>query len=131
MRSKGLGWAYAIRLTTEGGSAKRSRQRTFTRFCNPKAFLVASIALTASLCLSTRSALRAPLERASKLRAPVPANRSSTSAPPNPLLVSNAEARPSRTRSDVGRVVWPTGPLNRLPFSDPLIILIVDAKTVL
>ena len=62
---------------------------------------------------STRTAILAPRERASRPSAPVPANRSRTDAssvlPPRMLKIA------SRTRSAVGRTACPLGVRSRLP----------------
>src|SRR5262245_62330912 len=69
---------------------------------------------------STKTALAAPRERASRPSAPVPAKRSSTSAPSTgPMRLKTA----SRTRSPVGRTSSPLGAKIRAPLREPAIIL--------
>ena len=58
----------------------------------------------------------APRESASMPSAPVPANRSSTRAPPTSPSIANSA---SRTRSEVGRVARPRGAFSRRPPSVP------------
>src|SRR6185503_3214602 len=69
---------------------------------------------------STKTALAAPRDRASRPRAPVPAKRSSTAAPSTgPMRLKTA----SRTRSPVGRTSRPLGANIRAPLREPAMIL--------
>jgi len=67
---------------------------------------------------STNTTPSAPREYASRPKAPVPANRSSTRSP---STLPSAEKRDSRTRSVVGRTPSGTFPSD-LPPNDPLMI---------
>lgn len=66
---------------------------------------------------STRTAREAPRDRASKASAPVPANRSSTRAPP--VLSPRISNIASLTRSAVGLTARPPGVRIRLPRHTP------------
>src|SRR6478672_11033302 len=79
-----------------------------------------SIVRRASRSFSTKTALAAPRESASRPIAPEPANRSSTEAPSTgPIRLKAA----SRARSAVGRVSCPFGAKIRAPLFDPAMIL--------
>src|SRR6266700_3864839 len=74
----------------------------------------------ASRWISTKSALTAPRESASRPSAPEPANRSSTRAPRSGRW--RMENHASRTRSPVGRTASPAGVFKRRPLNSPAII---------
>src|SRR5205823_4096913 len=82
--------------------------------------------LAAAGAESTNRARVAPRDRASIPMAPVPANRSRTSAAAtrSPRL----EKRPSRARSDMGRVPAGTG-ARRTPLAEPPMILIAWGRS--
>src|SRR3954447_10725767 len=80
----------------------------------------ARIAAIARGSESTKTAVLAPLDRASRPRAPEPAKRSRTRAwSRSPRIEKSA----SRTRSEVGRVPRPRGALRRRPPRGPATIL--------
>src|SRR6266498_5320041 len=93
-----------------------------TEACSPSLvrWRFCSIALTAWGAESRNNALPAPRERASIPMAPVPANRSSTRAPST--RAPRLEKRPSRARSETGRVPAGTG-ASRVPLAVPATIL--------
>src|SRR5213594_1568497 len=74
----------------------------------------------ASRWISTKSALTAPRESASRPSAPEPANRSRTRAPRSGRW--RMENHASRTRSPVGRTASPAGVFKRRPLNSPAII---------
>jgi hypothetical protein len=69
----------------------------------------------------------APLLRASKPKAPVPAYRSSTAVPATAFLESNELNMLSRMRSEVGRVLF-AGETSFLEPTRPPIILVMSGK---
>ena len=68
---------------------------------------------------STKVAFEAPLDRASMPNAPLPANRSRTTASSTASRLASMENMASRTRSLVGRVVRPSGARNVPPTGGP------------
>src|SRR5664280_169074 len=101
-------------------SATRASERRTRAFgaASPSEARFARSARSASASRSTNTALAAPRESASMPRPPLPANRSSTFAPPTSSSIANSA---SRTRSDVGRVTRPLGAWICLPPRSPAI----------
>src|SRR5215475_14107033 len=84
------------------------------------------MARSASRSLSTKTALAAPLESASRPMAPEPAKRSTTVAPSTgPIRLKAA----SRARSEAGRVSCPFGAKIRAPLLEPAMILTDVSRT--
>src|SRR5205823_1134152 len=106
-------------------SAKRSASARWiaARSSTLSVFTFALRVASAKRCSSTKSALAAPRDSASKPSAPEPANRSSTRA----LGIERCriENHASRTRSAVGRTLSVAGVLRRRPLNSPAIIRIM------
>src|SRR5438105_5702073 len=108
-------------------SAKRSASARWiaARSSTSSVLTLALSVARAKRCSSTKSALAAPRDSASKPSAPEPANRSSTRAP----LIERCrmENHASRTRSAVGRTLSVAGVLSRRPLNSPAIIRTMPA----
>src|SRR3989475_1119326 len=107
------GWSSSANL-------RASTRCTAVRSSTLRSVMLALSDDNASRWISTKSALTAPRESASKPSAPEPANRSSTRAPRNGRW--RMENHASRTRSPVGRTVSPAGVFKRRPLNSPAMI---------
>src|SRR6266566_5049812 len=96
---------------------RASRRWMVVRSATLSVFTLARSATRAARCSSTKSAVAAPRDSASRPRAPDPANRSSTRAPrmERCRMLNHA----SRTRSAVGRILSVAGVLRRRPLNSP------------
>src|SRR6266480_3951626 len=107
------GWSSSANL-------RASTRCTTVRSSTLRSVMLALSDDNASRWISTKSALTAPRESASRPSAPEPANRSSTRAPRSGRW--RMENHASRTRSPVGRTASPDGVLRRRPLKSPAII---------
>src|SRR5256884_1231167 len=106
-------------------SAKRSASARWiaARSSSLSVFTFALRVASAKRCSSTKSALAAPRDNASKPSAPEPANRSSTRAPS--IERCRIENHASRTRSAVGRTLSVAGVWSRRPLNSPAMMRIM------
>src|SRR5438876_1217471 len=107
------------------GCSSSAYLRASTRWTTVRSSTLRSVMLAlsddnASRWISTKSALTAPRDSASRPSAPEPANRSSTRAPRSGRW--RMENHASRTRSPVGRTLSPDGVFKRRPLNSPAII---------
>src|SRR5207249_8886550 len=98
-------------------NARASTRWTTVRSSTLRRVMLALSDDKASRWISTKSALTAPRESASRPSAPEPANRSRTRAPRSGRW--RMENHASRTRSPVGRTASPAGVFKRRPLNSP------------
>src|SRR5690349_7473986 len=99
---------------------------------SPSAFTFSRTVRTARASASTSRTCPAPRDRASRPTAPEPAYRSRTRSPSSgpPSRDCQVEKRPSRARSEVGRVPCPGGTARRRPPAAPAITRVMSSVLV-
>src|SRR6266576_2103495 len=113
------GWSSSANL-------RASTRCTAVRSSTLRSVMLALSDDNASRWISTKSALTAPRESASRPSAPEPANRSRTRAPRNGRW--RMENHASRTRSPVGRTASPAGVFKRRPLNSPAMMRIIPPR---